>query len=115
MGWYALPPLLNDPVFVECAQALGRRVLEENKPHDRRQRITAMFRLCLGRAPDEYELVDLEALVEHQARLLARDPAAAAALIGDAPLPDGVDAVEAAVWIGLARTLLNLDEFITRE
>ena len=107
--------LLNDPVFVECARALGLRVLEECNEVDRRARIECMFRLCLGRSPDEYELVDLEALVELQARLLSRDPELAAKMIGDAPLPSGNDAVEASVWIGLARTLLNLDEFITRE
>ena len=44
-----------------------------------------------------------------------RDPQSAKSMIGDAPLPSGADAVEASVWIGLARTLLNLDEFITRE
>jgi hypothetical protein len=107
--------LLNDPVFVECAQALGRRVLVEYKQDDRRRRIQCMFRNCLGRAPDEYELVDLEALVELQTRLLTRDPQSAKMMIGDAPLPSGSDAVETAVWTGLARTLLNLDEFITRE
>jgi hypothetical protein len=107
--------LLNDPVFVECARALGLRVLAECKQDDRRRRIQFMFRNCLGRGPDEYELVDVEALVELQARLLERDPQSAKSMIGDAPLPSGADAVEASVWIGLARTLLNLDEFITRE
>jgi len=36
-------------------------------------------------------------------------------LIGNQPIPEGVDRAEAAAWIGLARTVLNFDEFITRE
>jgi hypothetical protein len=29
--------------------------------------------------------------------------------------PEEIDATEAAVWTSLARVLLNLDEFVTRE
>ena len=45
--------LLNDPVFVEAAQALAARVLAEAP--DEPARIERMFRLCLGRAPDGAE------------------------------------------------------------
>jgi hypothetical protein len=29
--------------------------------------------------------------------------------------PQGMDALDAAAWVGVSRVLLNLDEFITRE
>jgi hypothetical protein len=29
--------------------------------------------------------------------------------------PDGIPVPEAAAWVGLCRTILNLDEFVTRE
>ena len=83
---------LNDPVFVEAASALGKRLQKlAVQPEDR---LRGGFRLCLGRSPEPRELALLLRLVEEQRRLGAN---------------------EDAVWTGVARTLLNLDEFITRE
>src|SRR5262249_41938814 len=42
--------LLNDTVFVECAQALGKRIGEE-KPADTKERIRHGFHLCIAREP----------------------------------------------------------------
>ena len=47
-------------------------------------------------------------------KLAAADPNGAAKLLGTHK-PDGVSATEAAAWVALARTLMNLDEFVTRE
>ena len=41
-------------------------------------------------------------------------PEAVAALLAGAELPAGASAAEAAAWMGVARTLMNLDEFVTR-
>jgi hypothetical protein len=41
-------------------------------------------------------------------------PDAAAKLIGPGK-PAGVEVAEAAAWVALARAVLNLDEFVTRE
>jgi len=112
--------LLNDPVFVEHAQALGRRIVEETSsaelasaPLDERLRYA--FRLCLARGPDKEELAALRTLYEQQLALCASDEAAAENVIGEAPRPDGASAPELAAWILVGRTLMNLDEFITRE
>jgi hypothetical protein len=82
--------LLNDPVFAECARALGGRLRKEG-PTDNEARLRYAWRLCLGREPGSPELAALDDLLSH--------------LPGDA----------AARWAGMARTLLNLDEFTTRE
>src|SRR6202040_4275475 len=46
--------LLNDQASYEFAQALAQRLLHEAVPSDS-QRIEYAFRLCLGRAPTEFE------------------------------------------------------------
>ena len=47
--------------------------------------------------------------------LYAADMQLATKLLANVPLPNGTDLAEAASWLAVARTLLNLDEFITRE
>jgi hypothetical protein len=110
--------LLNDVVFVECAQALGRRMMTECHPgrisNADGARLEFAFRACLGRPPIETERKTLSQLY---ARMLARyqnDPAAATKLIGDSP-PEKVDPAQLAACVAVARALVNLDEFITRE
>ena len=41
---------LNEPLFVESAQALAKRVLKEGGANDR-ERMAYAFRLCTARAP----------------------------------------------------------------
>lgn len=81
--------LLNDEGFVEYACALADRVLRETQP-DQASRLTRAFRLCLGREPRTHER-------ERLSRLMTE-------------LGSDRDS-----WMTLARVLMNLDEFITRE
>jgi hypothetical protein len=104
--------LLNDTVFVECAQALGRRLRDEAKG-DTAERLRYGFRLCVAREPTPAELSRLTKLYEDLRALCQEKPEEAAKLLGKAK-PAG-DVAEAAAWVALARTLLNLDEFVTRE
>jgi hypothetical protein len=106
---------LNDPAFVEAAQALARRLIKEggSSPEDR---VNFAFELCLARPPasDERQtMVDLyrDAYQRYQndqkaAQQLATDPLGA--------LPDGLAAPEAAAWTVVANAMMNLDEFLTR-
>jgi hypothetical protein len=105
--------LLNDTVFVECAQALGKRILTETKgtPEDR---VDWAFRLCLGRSPAIKEKAALVGLYQELVKAAGADPKETARLLGGA-VPANMDPVEAAAWTALARALLNLDEFLTRE
>jgi hypothetical protein len=105
--------LLNDPVFVECARNLGLRLAQEPS-RSPEVRVRLVFRRCVSREPTATEAARLQRLYREMLPLCKADPAAAANLAGQ-ELPAGVDAAEAAAWITVARTVLNLDEFITRE
>ncbi|HEX4949908.1 MAG TPA: DUF1549 and DUF1553 domain-containing protein, partial [Blastocatellia bacterium] len=107
---------LNDPTFVEAAQALALRVWKEGGATEQAKMIYA-FRLCTSRRPDAFELQKLLTLLhEQQAYFKGRT---AAAVYVSAPdlkkLPEGVDLHEIAPWAIVARVLLNLDETITKE
>jgi hypothetical protein len=111
--------LLNDAAFVECAQALGARVLAECKG-DVPTRLRFAFRLCTARAPTETELARLERLYGEIRELCLADEEGSAALAGKGVSGGrvggtGASVAEAATWVVLGRTLLNLDEVVTRE
>jgi hypothetical protein len=104
--------LLNDPVFFECAQALGRSVggLSEVGTKEKVRRV---FTMVLSRAPTQAEIDRLAEFHEVQTRLLKENPESVKALIGGREADD--NGVETATLVALARTLMNLDEFVTRE
>jgi hypothetical protein len=104
--------LLNDPVFVEAAQALAARVLLEG-PGDFSGRLAFAFRTCLSRRPTPTEIDSLASYFDTQKKIFEKDPKAAARL---APFDlNGHDPLDMATWVSTASVLLNLDEFITRE
>jgi len=104
--------LLNDPVFVEAAQGLAARVLRES-PENLSDRLKYAFELCLTRQPRPAEIERLSRYYFQQKPELAADPETRKSLF-PAEGVDGVDASEAAIWVGISSILLNLDEFITR-
>ena len=103
--------LLNDPVFFEAAQALAVRVVKEKGTFgDRLQR---MFRLCLSRAPGAREEERIGTYFGRQEAIFEKD---IAGITSVAPyVPPGTERLELAAWTGVARGLMNLDEFMTRE
>jgi hypothetical protein len=104
---------LHDSVFVEATQAFARRVqLEE--AGSVQERVVYAFRLATARAPSADETSELEKLYDDSKAALQASPDAAREVAGDY-MPPGVDAPSAAAWVAVARTILNLDEFITRE
>jgi hypothetical protein len=103
--------LLNDPVFQEAAQALAVRVVQQEK--DFGERMERLFRLCLSRRPEPRERDRIATFFEKQRELLKNDPEAQKAI---APfVPPDEESLDIAAWTGVARALMNLDEFITRE
>lgn len=100
--------LLNDPVYLEAAQAFAVRIHREAR-HDDPARLVHAFQLALARPIQAAESERLLAYLELQRKLLAGESDAASELREH--LPPGIDAA----WVGLASVLLNLDEFITRE
>ncbi len=105
--------LLNDQAFFEFAQALAGRALREG-PKDVEGRVRFVFRLCLSRDPSAAELRRLVQLAGEQRAGFDADPEAAGALASGEFAKD-LEPVSFATWTMLARVLLNLDEFITRE
>ena len=94
---------LNEPLFVESAQALAAKTLREGGTTDE-ARLTYAFRRCLARKPSPQEVAVLLELLKRQSQ---RAPGASTGAAGG---PAPVDA-----WTVVARVLLNLDETITRE
>ncbi len=104
--------MMNDPVFVEAAQALARRVLSEKQQNDD-ARIDRLFRLVLVRPPGEEERTMLTAFLAAQRERLNKGELEAAKIAGNPPGNMNVD--ELAAWTVLARSVMNLDEAVTKE
>ncbi len=105
--------LLNNVVFFECAQALARRMdaAHGNTP---RASLAQGFELCLTRPPSPAELERLEELFEQERLFAEANPAGAAKLIRQ-PAPTKEALAKQAAFVVVAQTLMNLDEFLTRE
>jgi hypothetical protein len=106
---------LNDPVFVEAAQALGRRILREGGP-TLESRVAYGLRLCLCRPARPEEVRTLAALVRSELAHFQQKPQEALALATEplGKLPEGADAAEYAAWTVAGNVLLNLDGVLTR-
>jgi mono/diheme cytochrome c family protein len=95
--------LLNDPAMIEIARGLAARIIREcPEPSTDLDRIDHAFVLCLGREPAAQERASL-------ARMLSQERAE-----GRQQEPHAKGA-ETRAWTAVARVLLNLDEFVTRE
>ncbi len=111
--------MLNEPLFVETAQALALRTLQEGGETDE-NRLTYAFRRCLSRTPTEQESAELLGLLNKQKQRLVDgwiSPWDLAGIHdGHLPaLPKGATPVQLAAWMTVSRVLLNLDETITKE
>jgi len=106
---------LNDPVYIEAAQSLARRmVAAEGAVSDK---VRYGFRLCAARPPSAAELGRIVQLYEaarqrfgqapDQGRQFATDP------LG--PPPDGAEISELAAWTMVGNVLLNLDEMLMKK
>ncbi|MGC1276195.1 MAG: DUF1553 domain-containing protein [Planctomycetaceae bacterium] len=105
---------LNDPVYVEAAQGLARRIVAgEGSPSDK---AAFGFRRCVTRPATEAELTALVALYEDAKAEFAANPEAAMKLATDplGPLAEGADVAEHAAWTVVANVLLNLDEMLAK-
>jgi hypothetical protein len=104
--------MANDEVMVELARGLGRRLLKVKGSNE--ARIKRAFKLCLARLSTPHETELLVKFMNQQTKEFEADPASAGKAAGP-KIPEGVQPAEAAAWTALARALINLDEFITRE
>jgi Protein of unknown function (DUF1553)/Protein of unknown function (DUF1549)/Planctomycete cytochrome C/F5/8 type C domain len=106
---------LNDEVYIEAAQALGRRVVKEGGKTPA-ERVAYAFRLCLVRPPKDTELSRLVKLFEEAKESLATDARKTnqLATMPLGPVPAGMDATELAAWTVVGNVILNLDESLMK-
>ena len=105
---------LNDPVYIEAAQALGRRMAAAGITPA--ERLLQGFRLCLSRSPSEDELKRLTAFFQQSLERFQADTAKARD-IATKPLgepPAGANIAELAAWTLVGNVLLNLDEVLMK-
>jgi hypothetical protein len=106
---------LNDPVFVEAAQAFARRIVREGGA-TAEARVAFALRLALAREPRDGEVAVLVKLFQGELARDRADPSAARALCEQplGPLPTEMDPAELAAWTTVANTVLNLDAVLVK-
>jgi hypothetical protein len=110
---------LNDPMFVECAQAMAKKVLKEGGSNDA-DRIDYVVRSVVSRSPTKAERDELLSLLNKERKRFAEgwlNPNELAAGQATPPkdLPSGATPTDLAAYTALSRVVLNLDEAITKE
>ncbi|REJ89722.1 MAG: DUF1553 domain-containing protein [Planctomycetota bacterium] len=100
--------LLNDQMFIEASQALGREFAMAGGPVE--DRMTRLFRRCLTRPPGAEEVADLTQFFESQLTRFESGELDAAVVSGEGE----ADPTTRAAWTVTARILLNLDEMVMR-
>ncbi len=103
---------LNDPVYVECSQALARRIMKEGG-QSAEDRARFGLRVCLCRPPEAEQVSRIVELYDRELEHYRNDPDAAEKLIGGT-VPAGVDVPDAAAWTVCSNVLLNLDGVLSK-
>ncbi len=101
--------LLNDVTMAEAAQALGGRLATFNG--NNAERITEAYLRCLARHPSTEELATLETFYLKQEAHFTITLEAAQQMAGKG---NAATAPARAAWTAVARALMNLDEFVTK-
>jgi len=105
---------LNDPVYIEAAQAIARRMAKSGSSSA--EKLRTCFELCLSRPPTADEVADLVKLYEQARERFSKDVDKAKRLATNplGPLPEGADPVDLAAWTLVGNVMLNLDEMLMR-
>lgn len=105
---------LNDPVYLEAAAALANRMISSST--DIQERIHAGLRLSLIRPITDNDAQPLLKLLNDAIKAYEADPKQAEQLIASArgTCPPNMPPHEYAAWIIASSTILNLDEFLSR-
>jgi hypothetical protein len=105
---------LNDPAYLEMAQALSRRIMREGGASVEARAGWALQRVT-GKPASTAQIKAIAELVKAEIEQFTRRPAEAEKLATNplGKLPDGITAVEAAAWTIGANVLLNLDAVLT--
>lgn len=104
---------LNDPVFIECAQQLARRLLTTPAGSDA-ERVDDAFEQVVSRRAEAREQAEVLRLLEQERARYRAAPDLARALCGGSDETVESELAERAAWTVVANVLLNLDEALTR-
>jgi mono/diheme cytochrome c family protein len=106
---------LNDPCYVEAAQALARKTVKDGGPTVE-SKVKFAFQQCLTRPPQDKETQRLVTLFEQTRERFSKNPKEAQVLATEplGPLPAGSDPAEMAAWTVVGNVLLNLDEMFLK-
>ena len=106
---------LNDPVYVEAAQALARRI-DQQGGESALDKAMYAFRSCLARHPSDLELQRVVELFERLKTDYAETPEEAKLMatseLGEAS--ESADIIDLAAWTVVSNVLLNLDETLVK-
>jgi Protein of unknown function (DUF1553)/Protein of unknown function (DUF1549) len=107
---------LNDPVYVDAARALARRILREGGSTPR-ERAEYALRLCTCRPAAGAQVAAISELFATEREHYGNDEKAALELLTDKPgsIPEGANAADLAAWTVVANVLLNMDAVLTKE
>lgn len=103
----------NDVVFMELAEGLARKTLTQAKLESDADRCRYLFRMCMTRTPDAAELQVLVDFLHRETQRFSASPDDAAAAV-TLQTDENLQVLKVAAWTSVARTLLNTDEFVTR-
>ncbi len=106
---------LNDPVYIEAAQALARRVLKKTKVSGE-TRLKFALESVLIRQASSREIDLLKGHLKRRLDFYHDHPEDALAMATDpiGELPATIGTAEAAAWTSVCNVILNLDEALTR-
>jgi hypothetical protein len=107
--------LLNDPTYVEAAQALALRIMESGEA-DSAARATFAFRRVLSRPPNDDEIRRLVALYDSERQYYEQHQDAAVKMATSelGPPDKSHNIAELAAWTVVGNVLLNLDETLNK-
>lgn len=105
---------MNDPVYVEAAQAWGR--LASSSEGALKDQLRTRLRETLVREQNDHEIERLAQLFEEAKRDYAANPEAAKLMAEDpiGPVPEGSDTASLAAWTVVGNVVLNLDELFLK-
>ncbi|MEZ6125558.1 MAG: PSD1 and planctomycete cytochrome C domain-containing protein [Planctomycetaceae bacterium] len=106
--------LLNDPVYVEAAEAMAARILQQSALSSDEARLEYAFQLCIARPPTADERSILQDLLETERSVGQQRTASAKTVHDSRRRPADTTATEFRAWQAVTTTLINLHETITR-
>jgi hypothetical protein len=105
---------MNDPVYIEAAQAYGRIAIRQ--PGSLNEKLEFALSRALSRPVKPEEVAVLKRLYDKAVDALRSQPEQAKKLATDpiGAVPEGTDTIDLAAWTIVSNSILNLDEFLMR-